>query len=60
MHKIVLLIHTIILLTLLSLSKVYSSSSSSYLIVQSAITVNDYKTASTYYENGDLSDFTPL
>ena len=55
MHKIVLLIHTIILLTLLS-SRVYSSSSSSYLIAQSAITLNDYKTASTYYENGDLSD----
>ena len=54
MHKIVLLIHTIILLTLLS-SRVYPSSSS-YLIAQSAITLNDYETASKYYESGDLSN----
>ena len=54
MIKICLLIHLIIFLFLLSLNA-YSFSSSSYLVAQSAITLNDYETASKHYEKENLS-----
>ena len=55
MNKTILLIQIIIFLSILPLSA-YSFSSSSYLIAQSAIALNDYETASKYYESGDLSN----
>ena len=55
MNKTILLIHLIIFLPLLS-SSVHSFSSSSYLIAQSAIALNDYETASTHYETGNLTN----
>ena len=53
MNKISLIIHLIIFLFLLS-SNAHSFSSSSYLIAQSAITLNDYEIASKHYEKGNL------
>ena len=53
MNKISLIIHLIIFSFLLS-SNAHSFSSSSYLIAQSAITLNDYEIASKHYEKGNL------
>ena len=55
MNKTILLIHLIIFLPLLS-SSAHSFSSSSYLIAQSAIALNDYETASKHYEIVNLSN----
>ena len=55
MNKTILLIQIIVFLSILPLN-VYSFSSSSYLIAQSAIASNDYETASKHYEIGNLSN----
>ena len=55
MNKTVLLIHLIIFLPL-SPSIAHAFSSSSYLIAQFAMALNDYETASKHYEIGNLSN----
>ena len=58
MNKIVFLINLFIFLAALP-SIAHSFSSSSYLIAQSALTSNDYETASKHYETGNLPNIHP-
>ena len=55
MHKLSIIIQCIVIFFISS--KVYSLSSSSYLIANSAMSFFDYEEANTYYENSDIENF---
>ena len=54
MHKLSIIIQCIVIFFISS--KVYSFSSSSYLIANSAMSFFDYEEANTYYENSDIEN----